>query len=377
MNWLSRFRSVSAVALGLALAGQAHAVGMYQVVDLGTLSGNQSFALDINESGVITGNSRTSTTTLPLLAYRWENGVMTALPVLPGNNNFSRGYAINDAGVIVGEDNNNSTKAFKFENGVTTQIDGLQGPGSGGVAHDINNSGQIVGGSSNGSTTRPFLHENGITIDLGVPAGLPNSFGRAWAINDDGDIVGVARRADNVTSQATIWKEVNGTYAATTIGSLGDGNRFSEAFAINDDEVVVGYSNVVIGTSTRDRGFIWTELTGLVELGTLGFNHSRATDINNRGQVVGNATAFAGNASFGGAAFLYEDGDLFNLNSFLVNPAGWVLLSAEGINEQGQIIGFGTFNGQTRAFLLNPIPEPATASLALLSMLTLMRRSRR
>lgn len=53
-----------------------------------------------------------------------------------------------------------------------------------------------------------------------------------------------------------------------------------------------------------------------------------------------------------------------------------MLLSAEGINDQGQIIGFGTFNGQTRAFLLNTIPEPATASLALLSMLTLMRRTR-
>lgn len=377
MNWLQKVRSVSAIALGLALAGQAQAVSLYQVVDLGTLSGNSSFARDINESGVITGNSRTSTTTLPLLAYRWENGVMTALPVLPTNNNFSRGYAINDAGVIVGEDNNNSPKAFMFKNGVTTQIDGLQGPGSGGVAHDINNAEQIVGGSSNGSTTRPFLHDSGVTIDLGVPAALPNAFGRAWAINDDGDIAGVARRADNTASQATLWKEVAGNYVPTTIGSLGDGNQFSEAFAINGDEVVVGYSNLVIGTSTRNRGFVWTELTGLVELGTLGFNHSRATDINNKGQIVGNATAFAGNASFGGAAFLYENGNQFNLNSLLVNPAGWTLLSAEGINEQGQIIGFGTFNGQTRAFLLNPIPEPATASLALLSMLTLMRRSRR
>src|SRR6185503_7829555 len=38
--------------------------------------------------------------------------------------------------------------------------------------------------------------------------------------------------------------------------------------------------------------------------------------------------------------------------------SGWTLISARGINNQGQIVGFGTHNGQTRAFLLTPSQPP-------------------
>jgi probable HAF family extracellular repeat protein len=35
--------------------------------------------------------------------------------------------------------------------------------------------------------------------------------------------------------------------------------------------------------------------------------------------------------------------------------SGWTLLtSAEGVNDHGQIVGFGTIDGRTRAFLMTP-----------------------
>jgi len=34
--------------------------------------------------------------------------------------------------------------------------------------------------------------------------------------------------------------------------------------------------------------------------------------------------------------------------------AGWVLNSARAINASGQIVGFGTYKGETAAFLLTP-----------------------
>ena len=37
--------------------------------------------------------------------------------------------------------------------------------------------------------------------------------------------------------------------------------------------------------------------------------------------------------------------------------SGWNLRSAEGINADGAIVGYGTFGGNTRAFLLTPVPE--------------------
>jgi probable HAF family extracellular repeat protein len=44
------------------------------------------------------------------------------------------------------------------------------------------------------------------------------------------------------------------------------------------------------------------------------------------------------------------------------------LLSAEGINDRGQIVGYGSFDGQTRAFLLTPTAVPEPSGLALLGV---------
>ena len=45
----------------------------------------------------------------------------------------------------------------------------------------------------------------------------------------------------------------------------------------------------------------------------------------------------------------------------LLNPSGtgWVLNAASGINDSGQITGYGVHNGLTRAFLLSPVPAVA------------------
>ena len=53
-------------------------------------------------------------------------------------------------------------------------------------------------------------------------------------------------------------------------------------------------------------------------------------------------------------AFLYVFGRMRDLNALIPHGSGWVLSEANGINDVGQIVGTGTKNGQTRAFLLNP-----------------------
>jgi probable HAF family extracellular repeat protein len=43
-----------------------------------------------------------------------------------------------------------------------------------------------------------------------------------------------------------------------------------------------------------------------------------------------------------------------DLNSLIPAGSGWVLTSARGINDAGQIVGTGTISGVQHAFLLTP-----------------------
>jgi probable HAF family extracellular repeat protein/T5SS/PEP-CTERM-associated repeat protein len=88
----------------------------------------------------------------------------------------------------------------------------------------------------------------------------------------------------------------------------------------------------------------------MVDLGSLGGDWSHALDINDTGQVVGNAR----NSISQNRAFLWENGQMKDLNNLIPAGSGWALVSAEAINQSGQIVGFGVINGQTHAFLLTP-----------------------
>jgi probable HAF family extracellular repeat protein len=94
------------------LAASAVAAGPYTVIDLGTFNGGtSSFANDVNNNRQVTGNAQTAAANPSprLNGYHWQGGTLTNLGVLPASNNFSRGYAIKDAGVLVGESDNNTS----------------------------------------------------------------------------------------------------------------------------------------------------------------------------------------------------------------------------------------------------------------------------
>lgn len=343
----------------------------FTVREIPALGGASSFALDVNNAGVVTGNAQTAPNTpAPRLnAYRWDGGAPANLGTLPGGNNFSRGYGVNDAGVVVGESDNNAPRAFRWQDGVMADLGTLGGASA--VAHGINNAGQIVGIAGDGTTSRAFLWENGTMRDLGAADGSTNTVARAWAVNDAGVAVGVSRSAAGV-SQATVW-EGGG---ARSLGSLGSGLLFSEALAVGGGGLVVGRSNtgvVTPGGTSVFEAFLWGggAMTGL---GSLGYTFSVASDVNTAGWVVGHGTNVSGLPQ---GALLWRGGAGVNLNTLVDGAAGWVLQSAEGVNESGQIVGYGTLNGQTRAYLLTPVPEPATAALAAAGLLITGAAARR
>ncbi len=391
------FTFLPTLVTALLLAPSLLPAATYTLVDLGTLGGSTSSALDVNNNRQVTGNAQTPTgqPTPRLNAFSYSgSGPMTNLGVLPGSNNFSRGYAINDSGVIVGESDNNTSNAFVYSGGTMTGLTRLAGDNTRGVAHGINNAGVIVGISSNGTASRAtrwtFNGSTYVAADLGTIAGTTTATGRAWAINQNGVAVGLSTNtAATPVSQATLWNA--GTI--TNLTSLGNGAQFSQAYSVNDLSVAVGASSTgqtvgqLIGTTSTTaitRAFKWD--TGAInELapfnlydpitnnGSTTNYHSVANDINNAGLIVGNSQRISGSAA---VATLWENGIAIDLNTLIPAGSGWNLLNAEGIKDAGDIVGFGTFGGNSRAFLLT-IPEPSTAGLAALAALGLLRRRRR
>jgi len=348
----------------------ASAAPLYNVRAIETLpGGTQNFVNDISDTGYATGNSRKGGSGSSLFPYVWRSGVATEIGLLPGVNMFGRGFAVNDAGLVVGESGNGPSKPFSFDGASLVDLGSNPG-GSGGFGADVNNNGLIVGSASNGLAVRGFVTDGtpgGPLTDLPTPAGTTNSFGRAWAINESGVIAGVARNASNTQSEPAIWT-LNGLggYDVSTLISPAPGS-FGEALGINELGQVVGrYSDPASG---RTRGFFFDGLAA-IQLGLLPtdplFVHSRALDLNDAGLIVGHVARFDNAPSFGGAAVLWDDSQIFDLNTLIPANSGWRLLSAEGVNNLGQIVGFGTLNGQTRAFLLDPIPQtPEPSSLIL------------
>lgn len=170
----------------------------------------------------------------------------------------------------------------------------------------------------------------------------------------------------------------------TGLGTLG--GDFSDAYSINNRGQIVGFSNNGGGTD-RNEAFLYENGT-MTGLGILDGTFSIARSINSGGQVVGNSGSMAflyengvmtvlstSGAAYGindsglivgssdGGAFIYEN-SIVNLNSLIDSLSGWHLTRAVDINNLGQIVGYGTNpEGRQHAFLLMPVPEPASMIL--------------
>ncbi|HIG26348.1 MAG TPA: hypothetical protein EYQ50_00550 [Verrucomicrobiales bacterium] len=162
----------------------------------------------------------------------------------------------------------------------------------------------------------------------------------ALAINSLGQIVGQMFEKD-MSSEPFLWSEGE----LTELGTLG--GRRASATAVNELGQVIGWSTMEYG-GLDSHAFIWKD--GLMQdLDGTGLKSSRAYGINDAGQVVGYAQ-FAGKRAF---AFLWEEGELVNLNERVASSPGWRLICADAINDRGQIVAFGINDEKKRACLLS------------------------
>jgi probable HAF family extracellular repeat protein len=104
--------------------------------------------------------------------------------------------------------------------------------------------------------------------------------------------------------------------------------------------------------SGQQRAFLWSN-GKMLDLGVPdneNLSFSRARSINASGKVVGE---WGPVGQTGLKAFLYEDRQMKDLNFLVTEPSEpqWNLVSAQAINNRGQIVGSGTVGDHTHAFV--------------------------
>ena len=284
------------------------------------------------------------------IAFLWtpESGLVDL--AIPLGFSDARAFDTNDFGQIVGElEKGNLFHAALWQAGEVIELGTLPG-GNFSRAWAINNSGQIVGfaGNFNTGPLRPFLWQDGVMTDLKLPLG---PWGEAKDINEIGAIVGWMG-----SSLSGAHAFMLGDGIVTDLGVV-PGGLSGIATAINNNGQVVGHGIVELGDGSRvARSFIWDdgEMTDLGTLPNLAF--TRAFGINDQRQVVGWSRNPIGNRV---RPLLWQHGVIRDLRELIRPDPDVRLFQAMAISNGGHIVARGEFQFCSATFLLTPIDSPS------------------
>jgi probable HAF family extracellular repeat protein len=364
----------------------------YQVVKLPSL-GVLNRGMAINSQGWVAGWAQQANGSRR--AAFWRGDAYGALGTLGGPSTMVPWPGQNDAGVIVGISHTGDTdpndeewscelgdfvlettdlacRGFVYDNGTMRELPTLGG--THGFATDVNNSGLVVGWAETATpdstcVDAQVLQFRAVVWDpkagngkVKVRALRPfgdDPVSAATVINDQGEVAGISGICDQAVGRfsairAVVWDKSG---KPAEIPNLG-GRTWHTPMDMNERGDVVGFSNPEGEDPEGDfiaQAFLWVRgSTIAVNLGTLDDDPlSEAFAINEEGQIVG--------VSFGGLlgprAFLYENGELHDLNDLIDGDD--VFLSAQDINDAGQITGRvrDAVTGETLAFIATPVAE--------------------
>jgi probable HAF family extracellular repeat protein len=377
----------AATCLALLVAGSgmvrgnmpAHAAGTvkYVVVDLGSLDqSTASYGTGINASGQVAGFSRPATPGVTEHAFRYTDGVgMVDLDQHDADTTFAdiQSANISDAGQVAGTYGvpGPGTRAYYYADSVGRAQD-LPGLGS--------NFGSANGANGNGAVAGQSEAPDGVSVAVRYDPGVgaqdlnghephsspPSPFMQtAYGINNAGQATGEM-------SNQHAFRYTNGS--VEDLGLLAGFPYYSVGYAINNHGVVAG---IAAANASVADAFIYDN--GMVDLGALTTNNNNfsftyvfntAYAINDSGVVVGDSISGFSQPE----PFIYDPqvgGTLKDLNDLIDPVQHWHLQTARGINNAGQITGWGVnpFNA-LHAYRLDPITGSQVATTTSLTSAT-------
>ena len=382
----------AALAIPVQLAAQEkakpahhHQYHHYQINDVGTLGGPSSWlwaqffgARVLNNQGTLAGLADTSALDPYCFwsidcytphAFQWQNGVTTDLGVVPGGMGSQVSW-ISANGLMAGVSDNGQQDplnpaypqlhAVLWNHEQMTDLGTLPegGYSSGSWAASVNNRGEVAGQAYNtipdtnsmfgyGYQSRAFYWKNGVMQDLGTLGTGTDAM--AGLINEQGQVIGVSYTSSipnaicasissfTLTTGSFIWDKKNGM---KDIGGLG--GTCTLASNLNNRGQIVGGSSLT--GDTLIHPFVWNAATGVTDLldpsdSSYGF----AGGENSHGDVAG------GNCDSVKcyAVFWRKTGEKWQkTNLSTIGGFSW----ANSINGSGQVVG-NCGDGTNCAFL--------------------------
>ena len=333
-------------------------------------NGEESWGFGINASGVGTGASFQAAGSIDMFSGYPIDGLSDGPNPPPGLNPqyMEFGTAINNSGMIVGtaeqvdSSGNRNSHAVVFQNATWTDL-GLNQPYTSG-AYGLNGIGSMVVGFQ----TRSGNYTTSYSADAGKVATVWTQTNGAWSasslgtlagnqsvstpggaqsiafgVNNSGDIVGVSDNA-NGGDDATLWEPTgSGGYTAIDLSAAPASHVASPGTLSNPVFLPGGILNSIF--------YSGNPLTNVLGTGASSTNVSSiAESINNNGQIVGytyaggyGRQAFLATVS-GGSASMVTLNSLLPANMQQANGGPWDLEEATSINDQGQIVGWGSYD---------------------------------
>lgn len=340
----------------------------YEVIQIGHLAGYEGggSANAINSHGQVVGYSAA-----PGIVRGWfwtEGGGMVEMSNNGGDVSRSIASDINDLGIVTGDATINGTRqAFRWQNGSAVAGAGtLQGDGA--VGTGINTAGTIVGYDFLGNLASAAKWP-AAQVGSFLPSYGNQERSGAYAINEAGRASGSATLAG--TRRATLFNTDN--TLLDLHGLMPVGTTLSQAEDINNADWATGFA---IDGALNERGFIYNSDLGMQMIDpAAGFDDLRLLAMNDGSGAVGFSWSGSDVDTF--RASIWQNGiGTRDLNTLIDPNSGWVLQEARDINNDGWIVGYGTFMGVSTTYLAKPVPEPGTMVLVAGGVLGLVRRRR-
>jgi len=329
----------------------------YALVDLHPQGFDQSKAWSVSPDGVVAGEALDELTGVRS-AFVWAEGQWRVYAPPPGavallgHVASVGGQALFTAKLqdVVGR--TNLTRSYLLRKEQLIELPPLPGDNAS-QAVAMNRDGAVVGVSVNFTTAGPFsptqattravMWVDGEPVDLAMQGGDESAV--AHDIAEDGAILGYTQA---LGSGPRAW--ILDRSRMASLASPVDHSGYIPV-AMNDFRVVVGAAVSQTNFTLRAMADFGA---GPVDLGTLGGANAAAYDVNNAGLVVGVSQLADGSTR----GFLYENGLMLDLTSLISPDAGWVIESANSVNDDGWIAVTGRrLDDPTRrrAALLRPL----------------------